>query len=84
MKHHTKMNFVNGGLFVGMNVMAALALFFTGDDAAKWIAPVWLFWIKGLVAVINNALLALKTFLSQMKQEHPEIKTGLTEFINKP
>lgn len=84
MKHHTKMNIVNGGLFVGMNVLAALSLWFSGDEAGHWISAMWLFYIKGALAMINNALLGLKTYLSQMKQEQPDVKTGLTEFITKP
>jgi len=71
------MNFVNGALFIGMNALAALALGFSGDDAAKYITAVNLFWAKLWLAVLNNALLAAKTFLSQMKKEEPLTNTDV-------
>jgi hypothetical protein len=77
MTQHTKMNWVNGGLFVSMNALAALSLGLTGDEAAKFITAIWLFWIKLWLAVLSNAFLAAKTFLSQMKKEEPDTKTDV-------
>ena len=84
MKQHTRMNFVNGGLFVGLAAFSAINLGITGDEAAKFIPAEVLFYLKLSTATVLASLLALKTFLSQMKQENPTGKPGDTIYLSKP
>lgn len=48
-----------------MAVTSASLLFLGTDEAAKFIEPATLFWLRGLVGIVDAVALALKGFTSQ-------------------
>lgn len=67
---------------------SAVAAFLGTDEAAKYIGPEALFWLRGSNAVVNAVATGLKAFTSQIFSDwlaarKAGIKTGDTEFFHK-
>jgi hypothetical protein len=56
--------FIDGATYVAIALFAALAAEFGTDEAAKYISPMALFWIRLACGTISASLLALKMFRS--------------------
>ena len=77
--------FIDGTLYALIALFAFLGTFFGSEDAAQYVHPVWLFWVKGIIGSLSAFLLAIKLFRSTSFADHQESKrTGNTEFIAKP
>lgn len=73
--------FLDGCLYVMMAVTAVNAAMLASDNAAKFIAPFWLFvglWING---AIDAALLALKMYRSTSFADHKQEKRETQFFL---
>ena len=66
--------FVDGGLYVGMAIFTALSGFFSTDEAAKYLEPVYLFWLRGFCTTNGAWMLALKMFRSSHYSEYRKNK----------
>lgn len=78
--------FIDGGLYVGMGVTSAMIAALSLDEAAKWVAPATLFWLKCALAVLDGVFLNLKMFRSTGYAQHLDEKKqreGQTEFFAK-
>lgn len=77
--------FIDGLLYVWISVLTFISTQFSSDDAAKYISPLALFWLKFLIGSLSAAIISIKMFRSTSFAEHQEEKkkTGQTEFINK-
>lgn len=80
---------------VGFNLSLYCAIaFFTGwtavlgtDEAAKYISPAALFWLRGLCGVTSGTLLAAKMFLSTSYADYKGKKdatTNTSQFVLQP
>lgn len=78
--------FVDGCLYIWIAILTALTAILGSDDAAKYISPEVLFWMKAVVNMCNAAAIALKMFRSTQYAEHVAEKksTGNTGFFNNP
>lgn len=56
--------FIDGATFVAIQMLTFLSAAFGTDEAAKYITPVPLFWIKIIVGEMASGFLALKMFRS--------------------
>ena len=76
--------FIDGATFVAIQMFTFLSAAFGTDEAAKYITPVPLFWIKIIVGELASAFLALKMFRStsyaddKRKRENENNSTGGT------
>ena len=66
--------FIDGLLYVLIAVFGAAAGMFSTDEAAKYIEPATLFWLRGFCAVNSATWLALKMFRSTAFSEHRDAK----------
>lgn len=62
--------YVDGALYVGIAFFGALAALFSQDEAAKYLQPEALFWVRGSCAVFSATLLSLKMYRSTAFAEH--------------
>lgn len=78
--------YIDGCLYVLIAVFGALLTTIGSDEAAKWVAPVWLFWLRTTASVMLAAVTALKMYRSTGFADHIEQKKTEAEtvFINKP
>src|SRR5438034_6732248 len=61
---------IDGLTFVLIQMLTFLAAAFGGDEAAKYVAPAILFWLKLLVGELACGFLALKMFRSTAYGDH--------------
>jgi hypothetical protein len=54
----------DGVLYAGVAASGYLTGFFSSDDAAKYVDPMLLFWIKGSIGTVTAVLLAAKMYRS--------------------
>jgi hypothetical protein len=74
--------FIDGCIYVLLAVFTFLQTQFGSDEAAKYISPQILFYVKATVGSLSAGLLALKLFRSTGYAEHvAEKKSGLTNFF---
>lgn len=73
--------FVDGFLYVMVQTLTVLSTQFGTDEAAKYIEPTLLFWIKIVIGELAAGFLALKMFRSTTFAEHRASKTGDTNFL---
>ncbi len=69
---------IDGALYVGIGFLTAIQGGFSTDDAAKYIAPATLWWVRTSVMGLLAGVAALKMFRSQAfsdylkdKKDHP-------------
>lgn len=55
---------IDGAVIIAIQMLTYLQTSFGTDEAAKWIAPMTLFWIKVSIGEFAAGLLALKMFRS--------------------
>ncbi len=75
---------IDGLLYALVAMFGCLETEFSSDDAAKYIAPHTLFWIKAVVSVIAARALAVKLFRSTAYSDHVAQKKIETSFMNRP
>ena len=61
---------IDGALYLAIAFFAALAAVFASDEAAKYIPPEWLFWLRSFCSVTSATMLAAKLFRSTAFAEH--------------
>lgn len=77
--------FLDGLLYMLIAVFGALQGHLSLDDAAKWVNPQLLFWLKGTVLLCLTSVTAIKMFRSTSFAEHQRKKNGdTTTFVKKP
>jgi len=73
---------LDGGMWVGIGIFTAAVATFTSDEAAKFLAPVVLFFCKAIAQWGLAGLLSLKMFRSttyaQYQQEKKQNGNGTT------
>jgi len=77
---------IDGAIFVAIAVFGAGASALGSDDAAKYIAPATLWYVKNICTAIAAGLLSLKMFRSTAYSADVKIeaaKRGDTELITK-
>lgn len=62
--------FMDGALYINIALFQALTAAFSSDEAAKYIEPESLFWVRTFCGVNSAWLLALKMFRSTAFAEH--------------
>ena len=62
--------YLDGALYCGIAFFGALAAGFGSDEAAKYVAPAMLFWLRTACGVSSATLLALKMFRSTAFADH--------------
>lgn len=67
---------LDGAIYVILGVLTAVTAMFSSDDAAKYVSPEMLFWVKGSVACASAGALALKMFRSTSFAEYQAKKNG--------
>lgn len=77
--------FIDGTLYVCAGLFAFLLTQFGTDEAAKYVQPVALFWMKIAIGSMANTALNLKMFRSTAFSEYQARKkaTGDTEVIRR-
>lgn len=75
--------FIDGGLYAAVAVFTFLQSQFGTDEAAKFIDPLTLFWIRICVGAVAVLAFSLKMFRSTSYAEHQKKPTGETAFIQK-
>lgn len=74
--------FLDGFLYMLIAVFGAVQGYLSLDDAAKWINPQVLFWLKGIVVVCLTSVTSVKMYRSTSFAEHQRKKNGdTTTFI---
>lgn len=77
--------FLDGFLYTLIAVFGALQGHLSLDDAAKWISPQILFWLKGIVVVCLTSVTSIKMYRSTSFAEHRAKKNGdTTTFVKAP
>ena len=76
--------FIDGATYVLIAFCTAMSAAFGTDEAAKYISPVWLFWLRLIFNSFGASLLALKMYRSTGFADHKAKQNGNTEIINKP
>lgn len=76
--------FIDGLLYALVALFAFLQNQFGSDDAAKFISPVVLFWLKTAVGSMGAAVLSIKLYRSTAFAEHQAQKKIETSFMNRP
>jgi len=77
--------FIDGALYACLGVVTFWQTFFGTDEAAKYIAPTELFWIKATIGTLAAFFLAVKLFRSTSFADHAAAKKANgTEFLLKP
>lgn len=76
--------FLDGLLYALVVIFSFLQAQFGSDDAAKYISPMVLFWIKTIVGTLGAAALAIKLFRSTTFAEHQANKKAETVFLTRP
>lgn len=61
---------IDGALYAAVAVFAALNTSFGSEEAAKYVSPEHLFWLKTNTGAIASGCLALKMFRSTTYAEH--------------
>lgn len=75
---------IDGILYVGIGMFIFSQGYLGTDEAAKFIAPLPLFWLNYLVGLGATAFGALKMFRSNSYSNHQKLKKeGNTEFLKK-
>jgi len=64
--------YIDGALYVMIAVFGAIMTAFSSDESAKYVDPVWLFWIRTITGVASAGLLALKMFRSTTFADHKQ------------
>jgi hypothetical protein len=78
--------FIDGTLYVCVGLFTFLTASFSSDDAAKYVSPETLFWVKVVLGSAGTVALNMKMFRSTTFADHQveKKKTGNTDFITKP
>ncbi len=66
--------FLDGALYVMVQMLTVLSTQFGTDESAKFIEPATLFWIKIVIGELAAGALALKLFRSTTYSEHQKAK----------
>lgn len=66
----------DGLIYALIAACAAMTASMSSDDAAKFIAPLVLFWIKTTAAVTGSTLLAVKMYRSTTFAEYKQAQNG--------
>lgn len=77
---------IDGGLYVGMGITSVALACLSTDEAAKFVSPAPLFWIKMFLAVMDAVFLNLKMFRSNSfatHQQEKKQKEDQTQFFAK-
>lgn len=61
---------IDGALWVGIGICAAMQISFTSDEAYKYLNPTVLWWLKFNIGWINAGCAALKMFRSTAYAKH--------------
>jgi hypothetical protein len=75
---------IDGTLYVSASLFAFLMTQFGTDEAAKFISPTVLFWLKIFVGSVGNAALNLKMFRSTSFADYQAKKNGNGHTIEPP
>ena len=75
---------IDGALYVGIGFLTAIQGGFSTDDAAKYIAPATLWWVRTLVMGLLAGIAALKMFRSQSYSDYVKAKNGHSEVKSVP
>lgn len=73
--------FVEGLLYASLAIFLFLQSYFGSDEAAKYVSPVALFWIKAVIGSLASACGAVKMFRSTTYSDHvnkTQINTSAT------
>ncbi len=62
--------YVDGALYVSIAIFGFLSTVFGGDEAAKYVNPEAVFWIKTTIGTFSAGLLALKLYRSTAFADH--------------
>lgn len=75
--------FIDGMLYVWIAVLTSIATSFSSDDAAKYMSPQLLFWLKMTIGAISAGVVSIKMFRSTSFADHKEEKkrTGNTQIF---
>ncbi len=76
---------IDGVIYAGIALLGFLSTQFNTDDAAKFISPFWLFWIKTFCGASAATLLAIKLYRSTGYAEHlRQVNGSNTDFFGRP
>ena len=75
---------IDGALYVGIGFLTAIQGGFSTDDAAKYIEPSLLWWLRTLVMAALASVAALKMFRSQSYSDYVKAKNGHSEVKSAP
>lgn len=73
--------FVDGTLYALVAMFGFLQAQFGSDDAAKYLSPVHLFWIKTVVGAMASVALAMKLYRSTSYADHQQKLKDDTAFF---
>lgn len=78
--------FIDGFLYMLIAVFGAIQGYLSLDDAAKWVNPQILFWMKGVAIVCLTSVTSIKMFRSTSFAEYQRKKNGgnTTTFVKPP
>jgi hypothetical protein len=62
--------YIDGTLYIAIAFFGSVTAAMGSDEAAKWVAPVVLFWIRSVAGILSACVLALKMFRSTAFSEH--------------
>jgi hypothetical protein len=65
---------IDGGIYVAVAMCLAAQTGFGDDEAAKFISPAVLFWIKKTLAIVGGGIFALKLYRSTAYGDHQREK----------
>ncbi len=74
---------IDGLIYSSIAFFTAWSIVFTTDDAAKYIAPVMLFWLRSICQALGVLLVTLKGFRSTSFAEHLDEKKSETAFLQR-
>ncbi len=67
---------IDGSTYVLIAFFGALSASMGSDEAAKWMEPVTLFWVRTICGAIGASLLAVKMFRSTSFANHLKAQEG--------
>lgn len=76
--------FIDGLLYALVAMFGFLQTQFGSDDAAKFISPQVLFWIKTVVGAMAAMALSIKLYRSTAFADHQAQKKADTAFLTRP
>jgi hypothetical protein len=66
--------FIDGLLYTALAILTGINTTFGGDEAAKYVSPEPLFWVKSLCSWSAQGLLAVKLYRSTAFADHQDAK----------